>query len=45
MARDTLFSLLPPNLAEGLIAQARTVTLAPNLLAEIAVFLIGNGRS
>jgi CRP-like cAMP-binding protein len=30
MARDTLFSVLPPKLAEGLIAQARTVTLPPD---------------
>jgi CRP-like cAMP-binding protein len=30
MARDTLFSLLPPKLAEGLIAQAGTVALAPD---------------
>jgi CRP/FNR family transcriptional regulator, cyclic AMP receptor protein len=30
MARDTLFSVLPPPLAEGLIAQASTVELAPD---------------
>jgi CRP-like cAMP-binding protein len=30
MARDTLFSVLPPKLAEGLIAQARTVALEPD---------------
>jgi CRP-like cAMP-binding protein len=30
MARDTLFSVLPPALAEGLIAQASTVELAPD---------------
>ncbi|HUI97791.1 MAG TPA: Crp/Fnr family transcriptional regulator [Xanthobacteraceae bacterium] len=30
MARDTLFSVLPPNLSEGLIAQARTVAFAPD---------------
>jgi CRP-like cAMP-binding protein len=30
MARDTLFSVLPPVLAEGLIAQASTVELAPD---------------
>jgi len=30
MARDTLFSVLPQDLAEGLIAQARTVALAPD---------------
>ena len=30
MARDTLFSLLPAKLAEGLIAQASTVALAPD---------------
>ena len=30
MARDTLFSVLPPALAEGLIAQARTVELTPD---------------
>jgi CRP-like cAMP-binding protein len=30
MARDTLFSILPAKLAEGLIGQARTVALAPD---------------
>ena len=30
MARDTLFSVLPPNLADGLISQARTVALRPD---------------
>ncbi len=30
MARDTLFSVLPPNLTEGLIARARSVSLAPD---------------
>jgi CRP-like cAMP-binding protein len=30
MARDTLFSVLPPALAEGLIARASTVELAPD---------------
>jgi len=30
MARDTLFSVLPAKLAEGLIAQASTVALAPD---------------
>jgi CRP/FNR family transcriptional regulator, cyclic AMP receptor protein len=30
MARDTLFSVLPPALAEGLIAQASTVDVAPD---------------
>src|SRR5262249_2837247 len=30
MARDTLFSVLPPKLAEGLIGQAGTVALAPD---------------
>ena len=30
MARDTLFSLLPARLAEGLIAQASTVALTPD---------------
>ena len=30
MARDTLFSVLPPPLAEALIAQASTVELAPD---------------
>jgi hypothetical protein len=30
MARDTLFSLLPAKLAEGLIAQASPVALAPD---------------
>jgi CRP-like cAMP-binding protein len=30
MARDTLFSVLPPELAEGLIAQASTVEFAPD---------------
>jgi len=30
MARDTLFSALPPALAEGLIARASTVELAPD---------------
>ena len=30
MARDTLFSLLPAKLADGLIAQASTVALAPD---------------
>jgi CRP-like cAMP-binding protein len=30
MARDTLFSVLPPALAEGLIAQASTVELTPD---------------
>ena len=30
MARDTLFSVLPPGLAEGLIGRARTVALAPD---------------
>src|SRR5215471_15114923 len=30
MARDTLFSILPAKLAEGLIGQARTVALTPD---------------
>ena len=30
MARDTLFSVLPANLAEGLVAQASTVALGPD---------------
>ena len=30
MARDTLFSVLPPKLAEGLIGQASTVALKPD---------------
>ncbi len=30
MARDTLFSVLPKHLADGLISQATTVTLAPD---------------
>jgi CRP-like cAMP-binding protein len=30
MARDTLFSVLPPKLADGLIGQARTVALTPD---------------
>jgi CRP-like cAMP-binding protein len=30
MARDTLFSVLPPKLVEGLIGQARTVALTPD---------------
>ena len=30
MARDTLFSLLPAKLAEGLVSQASTVALAPD---------------
>ena len=30
MARDTLFSVLPAKLAEGLIAQASPVALAPD---------------
>jgi CRP/FNR family transcriptional regulator, cyclic AMP receptor protein len=30
MARDTLFSVLPPDLSAGLIAQANIVTLTPN---------------
>ncbi|HEY1541943.1 MAG TPA: Crp/Fnr family transcriptional regulator, partial [Xanthobacteraceae bacterium] len=30
MARDTLFSILPPALADGLIAQASKVELAPD---------------